>query len=431
MISVPDGRGSHTQPRPDAQPSATTGSGTSRPVVAVLTTRWESGSEPGWAIRQIAGAMACVADVHVVTPQGTGPSVRADGVFTLHETGTPVRPVDELSRDTLIGAFTGAGVGTTGRVDLQLGRILDRGQTQPWEAAAAVLAELHPDRVVVAGHLNMGALRAVDRAVPDVPVSLVPLAVDALALAFPHFGPLLDRAESLLALSEAEAAVLAARIGDPARVHWIGAPLAANPSSRSEPNTWVGDTGYVLVLTDASTDDGNAESAVLARSIRLAIPDPPVGISTTDGFHVWHEGRRSSGWPVERSSDLARLIAWAAVTVDLRPGPLFARRCVESLLYGTPIVVPSASRAADLARRSRGGLWYSSPGELIWSIEALLGASTRTALSVQGRRYAEAGYGTTDGFVRRVLAATGLAGRDRSPGPRDRPATGSPVAVGA
>jgi len=406
------------------------GSGGDRPVVAVLTTRWELRSESGWAIRQVAGAMACAADVHVVTPQGARPAVRTDSVFTLHETGTPVQPVDDLSRDALIAAFSQAGAHATGEIDSQFGRILDRGQIEPWEAAAAVLTELQPDRVVIAGHLNLGALSAVDRSMPGLPLSVVPLAVDSLALGFPHFRKLLDRADSLLALSEAEAAEVASHLGSWERVHWIGIPLAANPSALSEPNTWVGDTGYVLVLTDTCADDDD-EPAVLARAIRMAFPDPPVGISATDNFHVWHRGRRSSGWPVERASDLARLMAWAALTVDLRPGALFSRRCVESLLYATPIVVPSGSRAADLARRSGGGLWYCSPGELIWSVEAMLDPSTRATLSQQGRSYAEAGYGTTEGFIQRVLQATGLANDEIAPVRQGEPATGSPQTVTA
>ncbi len=40
------------------------------PTVAVLARTWSTQSEAGWALRQVAGAIACFADVHVITPQG-------------------------------------------------------------------------------------------------------------------------------------------------------------------------------------------------------------------------------------------------------------------------------------------------------------------------------------------------------------------------
>src|ERR1035441_10522964 len=62
------------------------------PVIAVLADQWESKSEEGWATRQVAGALACSADVHVITPQGIVTSERVDSVFTVYETATPSSP---------------------------------------------------------------------------------------------------------------------------------------------------------------------------------------------------------------------------------------------------------------------------------------------------------------------------------------------------
>jgi hypothetical protein len=102
-------------------------------------------------------------------------------------------------------------------------------------------------------------------------------------------------------------------------------------------------------------------------------------------------------------------MAWARVTVDLRPGRLFARRCIDSLLYGTPIVVPHDSRAREHAERGRGGLWFASPGELTLCVEALLEPSAHDAFADQGRQYAESEYGSTDHFIHRVVEGCGLA----------------------
>ena len=190
--------------------------------------------------------------------------------------------------------------------------------------------------------------------------------------------------------------------------------MAANPSALSEPNSWVGTTDYVLVLTDADSE-ADEEAVELARLIRLRFPDHPMAISYTDVFVVWHQGRWVPGWPVERSSDLARLMAWARAVVDLRPGPLFARRCVDSLLFGTPIIVPADSRAREHAQQGAGGLWFSTPGELTWCIEALLRPEQREPFSRQGRAYAEEYFGSTDRFTRRVVDGTGLAGAPVAP----------------
>lgn len=220
-----------------------------------------------------------------------------------------------------------------------------------------------------------------------------------------------------------------------APVHRIGLPGAADPTALREPNTWVGDTGYVLVLANAPgepvepPDEDDPESrrayeqrearpeATLARLLRFAFPDVPVGIASTRDFSVWHQGRLSMGWPIERSSDLARLVAWAAVTVDLRPGPLVARRCIDSLLYGTPIVVPAESRAREHAELGRGGLWFSSPGELVWCVEAILDPEVGPVLGSQGKQYAEQHYGSTTGFITRVLDAVGLEATPAPPLP--------------
>ncbi len=390
-----------------------------RPVVALLTPTWESSSEEGWITRQVAGALAVGADVHVITPDGAAPDDRIDSVFALHQLGTPIARTAELHRDLLIEAVTATS--RRGELDRRvppsIAPLLDRGVVDPWHGATPLLEKLRPDRVVVAGHQHVGAVDAVDRAVPDVPLALLALGTDLDDLSFPHFDRVVARAGAILAVTETERRAIVDTHGRPHDVHRIGAPLSANPSALGEPNPWVGDTGYVLVLTDADSG-GDDEVVELARLIRYSFPDRPVGISSTDQFAAWHQGRRSAGWPVERSSDLARLLAWARVTVDLRPGPLFARRSVESLLFGTPVVVPAGSRAQEHAQRGRGGLWFSTPAELTWCIEALLEPELRDPLGAQGRAYAEDEYGSTGRFVDRVSAAVGIG--DMAVGTRSR-----------
>ena len=409
-------RSDRTSLRPGSQVDR--GTSDNRPVVAVLVTRWEAGSEEGWTTRQVAGALACSANVHIITPNGTIPAQSVDSVFTVHELATPVDPTAELRRDLLLDAFSATATvavdGRRGVVPSGLDPLLDGNLLQSWHGAIDILHRIRPDLVVIADYRNIGALDAVERAAPGVPVTLLALGADLAGLASSHFDRLIDRSSAVLAITETERVAMRQHHRG-ANVHRIGIPAAANPSVLREPNTWVGETEYVLVITGADTK-GKEEEVALSRMLRLRFPDNPVGIAATDAFSVWHQGRLSQGWPVERSSDMARLMAWARVTVDLRPGSLVARRCVESLLYGTPIIVPEDTRAKEHAELGRGGLWFSSPGELVWCVEAMLDNGTRHALGSQGSSYAEQRYGSTDAFIERVLTATnliGLPGSDR------------------
>jgi hypothetical protein len=378
-----------------------------RPVVALLAAHWQSSTEDGWITRQVAGALAWVADVHVITPDGDTAGASIDSVFWLNRLATPIAPAAELGRDLLIEGLSESGIIGERPIPPEMAALVDRDLVEPWEGASAVLAALRPDLSVIVGHRNVGALVAVDRHSREMPVSLIALGSDSNSLAFPHFDPLFDRAISVLAVTEAERRSIVELHGRPETVHRIGAPLAANPSALSEPNTWVGDTDYILVLTGVASDDEHAENR-LSRLLRMRFPDRPVGIAHRDAFCAWHKGRLNMGWPVERSSDLARLMAWATVTVDLRPGRLFARRCVDSLLYGTPIVVPHDSRGREHAQRGRGGLWFHDAPELAWCVESMLEPTTNDIFGAQGRSYAEEEYGSTDRFIERVTEACGL-----------------------
>jgi len=378
-----------------------------RPIAAVLVGHWEAKTEGGWITRQVAGALACVADVHIITPDGRVAGRTVDGVFSLHRLATPIDPSAELRRDLLVEALSRTGPERTPAMTPDLAALMDDHLIEPWRDAAEVLKALRPDLILIAGHQTVGALTAVDRSLPDTPIALLALGTDSHSLAFPHFNHLFDRVRSVLAVTEIERTSVAEARSGKSKVHRIGAPMAANPSALSEPNTWVGPTDYILVVTGTGSEDED-EEAGLSRLLRLRFPDNPVGIAHSDSFCAWHQGRLNQGWPIERSSDMARLMAWARVTVDLRPGRLFARRCVDSLLFGTPIVVPHDSRAREHAERGRGGLWFSNPAELTWCVEALLEPATHDAFSVQGRQYAEEEYGSTDRFIERVVDACGL-----------------------
>lgn len=383
-----------------------------RPTVAVLAPHWGTTDEGGWITRQVAGAIAYVADVHVITPGGSNAGSAVDGVVTVHELATPLDPVAERRRDLLLNAFEATSTPDAVVAGLDVAELLDAGMVAPWADAAAVLERLAPDLAMVVGHRSIGALHALREAAVDVPFVLLALALEDKCAGCVHFDPLVDGSVAVLVVTESERDAIVARHGRPEAVHRIGAPLAANPSARTEPNPWVGDSGYVLVFTGATRADEKKgefeEEHELSRLIRFRFPDRPVGVAHPDAFCVWQNGQVSEGWPIERSSDLARLLAFARVTVDFRPGELFARRDLESLLYGAPILVPHNRRAVEHARLSGAGLWFEGPGDLVNGVGALLDPTIHDTFAERGRSYAEDQYGSTDLFVNRVLTACGI-----------------------
>lgn len=378
-------------------------------TIAVLTAHWESTTEEGWISRQVAGAMAATAAVHVVTPEGDRAERVADSVFTVHRLASPVAEASELRRDLLVQALSRGAGGARPLLPPGAAAELDRGLLEPWQGARTILAELEPSLVVVVDLRNVGALSVLDAHDPGLPMVLIPLGSDPELLAFPHFDPVFDRATAVLIMTESERRAVVDHHGRSTSVHRIGAPMAANPSALTEPNTWVGDNEYVLVLTGTEEDE-DSEQNEAATLLRMRFPGVRLGIAHNDAFCAWHRGQVTRGWPIERTSDRDRLMAWARMTVDLEPGAYFGRRCATSLLYGTPIVVPATSRAREHAERGRGGLWFADPAELAWCVETLLDPACRAALGAQGRAYAEEEYGSTDRFVERVGSACGLVG---------------------
>ncbi len=392
-----------------------TSASTTGPTVAVLAPQWETSSEAGWITRQVAGALACLGTVHVLIPGNGAASVRTDGVFTVHRLAGLLRP-QALAERNLVADALAAGDRAREEQDAH-GRpvqpettLLDRGITEAWRPASGVLKDLTPDLIVLVDHRNLGALAAVQHHSATVPVALLALDDGRGHLDLTEFAPVLDRADAVLAITEAERlrleAALAAR-GMSIPVNRIGAPMVANSSARSEPNTWVGDSDYLFVLTDTSSEDTSMQTE-LARLLTLRFCDRPVGIAHTDGFFAWHEGRVNDGWAIERSSDRARLMAWARVTIDLRHASLFGRDVIESLLFGTPVVVPCDSQARQHAHLGGGGLWFEGPADLTWAAEALLDPALSEQLSRQGKAYAEEQFGSTDRFIDRVISACQL-----------------------
>ncbi|MHB8682118.1 MAG: hypothetical protein ACYDA2_08495 [Acidimicrobiales bacterium] len=368
------------------------------PRVAVLTARWTTADEGGWALRQVAGALAMAAEVHVLTPQGSVARGLLDGPFTVQETASACPPWLGHRRDLLAAALAGRGPlpePARARADA----VLAAGQEQ-WDAVAPHLEAVHPDLVVIADHRHSGVVQLVERVCPDVPAVVVPLAGRFAVPGEAHYTPLFERAGCALVFSSEEAA-LVAEARPELVVHEVGLPLAVNPSVLREPNTFTGEQRYVLVLSpDAWGAPGWATT--LGGLLQVAFPDTSVVFATADRLVAFHRGFERQFPASGRGSDVLRLLAWADAVVDVRPGPLFARRSLESLLAGTPVVVPASSRARQHAEAG-GGLWFEGAGDLAWCVEALVTDDLGATLGRQGRDHAASVCGPS--FAAKVIDA--------------------------
>lgn len=181
----------------------------------------------------------------------------------------------------------------------------------------------------------------------------------------------------------------------------IGLHVPVNPLAGTSRHTGFGFTGYVLVLTD-----------------RPGVPpaQPPVAAVAWltarfyDSYVVVVEGGKAAAWKgralrgvvqVDSRTDLWRLLAHARVTVDLAPGPIVGRECIESLRLGTPVVVPERTAAAIHAHAG-GGKTFVNHADLLDAVGLLSDERTASEVGTRGRLYANEYYGDSDDFVTRV-----------------------------
>ena len=100
---------------------------------------------------------------------------------------------------------------------------------------------------------------------------------------------------------------------------------------------------------------------------------------------------------------VARL-AHANVCIDLGPGAIIARECVEALRFGTPVIVPDEMGPAVLHAQESGGSVFGDPDELLAAVGRMQNDTTRSAVSNAGRRYSESHFGDPVAVVARVQA---------------------------
>ena len=189
---------------------------------------------------------------------------------------------------------------------------------------------------------------------------------------------------------------------------FIGLHVPINPLAATHRHNALGFTGYLLVLSDRVGPPDVSPPTPMVAWLTARFPDKEVVVVEDATAAVWR-GRVLRGVvDVYTRTDLWRLVAHAMVTVDLAPGPIIARECVESLRFGTPILVPTESAARPHADAG-GGVTFSGYPELLAGVAHLFDESVRATMSSLGRRYADTYYGDQRAFVDSVARALGTS----------------------
>ena len=334
---------------------------------AVLDPCWgRADSERAYVARAVAGVLACHGRVDVLV-RGAHAPVTADGAFD-------VRDLD-ATRQSASSAEASSAPG------------------QPPYDGVLVVAPGHADDFRLGA--SLGDLRVLDLGREE------PRSRPGPSEPGQHRAPVLTVAPGDVTAGHASDGIE------------LDIPVTVQSAARSGPLNGIGCADYVLVLgagappvgaTDADTAAAPALPAgarwLIARFSRSFVLTLEHGVLT-----VWRRRSPLGSLRIGTRMDLWRLMAFARVTVDLRPGPLLARESVESMLLGTPIVVPDEGIAAYHARHGAGARYRDVAG-LLDSVERQTEVGSEAGRAAQA--YAESRHGSPVRLIEQVRAGFSL-----------------------
>ncbi|MGH9296969.1 MAG: glycosyltransferase [Acidimicrobiales bacterium] len=377
---------------------------TARARVTIVVAGWgKDWGERRTAVRLVAGALALSCDVSIVSLDHGGDSIirqprkSFDGIFPVHSAAA-TGGSDRIA--ALASAALGRRRGDAGIPEIasrQLLKLRFRVSSEVHE----ILAELKPDVVVLAGDETLWMAEALPVG-PDRPrVVVLPLLGTSPILSSPALGRFTEIADAIGSFSDHERRLLEGhhvKQGCLRRLH------VALPVNREAVRGGLAGTAsfgqYVLFISGWPTDEALAGQCPPHEYVRAAVGDVSIAEVRHGGWVVSEKGRRFDVLWTPSRMNLWRLMARAVATVDVRPPGPIGREAIESLMFGTPVVVPSGSVAAEHAAASNGGLWYGSPGEMLDQVRYILDhEDARDALGRSGRLWAEEHHGDTESFV--------------------------------
>jgi len=376
----------------------------SRPSVVVVTYSWGADwTEANAVVRLVSGALALDARVAIVSLEDPGAAlrqprhIRRDGVF--HVYSTAAAPSHNDRADLLRTAFM-----------RQPGSVMPeralRGalglEARAGAEALSVISDLRPDVLVLAGTGSFWS-DALPLGSSGPRVVLLPLCGDDPVLSSESLRPLLTRADAIGVFSAAEHRRVAEALSISAtedRVQHLRVAFPVNRLAAATAMAGMAPFGrYLLVLSGLPGDPVRRTTPPhdFLREVLGDVAIAEVGAESwvvtggTDRFEISWTPSRMILW---------RLMAGAEVMLDVRSQGPVAREAIESLCFGTPIVVPERSVAAEHAAQSNGGLWYLAPGEMTDCIATLLSRrALRDALGANGKEWAERWHSDTPAFV--------------------------------
>ncbi|MGO9197573.1 MAG: glycosyltransferase [Acidimicrobiales bacterium] len=382
---------------------------TSRSLVAIVVAGWGlDWGERRMAIRLVAGAIALNADVVVVSlddrshSDNLPPWRRWDGIFPIHS--STARPPSPRLGQVLRASLARQPGSPSSRASLSetIASQLLATDAQPSSEALGILDHLKPDVVVLAGVETLWMAVALPLGASRPRVIVLPLLGNDAALSSDAMKPLSEIVDAVGAFSVAEHRLLSESVGSrhPEILHRLRLSFPVNRQAAHSGLAGVASFGRYLLVISGWPDEPQSGVGPPHDYLRAVLGDISVAEVRRGQWLVTEHGRHFDvPWSSTRMN-LWRLMAGAVVTIDVRPPGPIGREAIESLLFGTPVVVPAGSVAAEHAKASNGGLWYSAPGEMIAAARHLVDNETeREAFGRAGREWAEREHDDTERLV--------------------------------
>ena len=393
--------------------------------VVIVTARWgDSYGESGAVIRLIAGALSARAQVEVVSlrtstvspKRDASSSDRRDSVFVVHELDATTAGREHAG--VLRAALA---VGDQSRLPEISGPRLAELYGGRAEGLDELIASLRPDSVLLAGPETWWLPELVSAATPRARLVSVPLLGEDPLGDLAPLVPLVTDVDAVGVLSLREAGVVARRLeahASPTRsqlpeVTELDVAFAVNRPAASQLMVGMSHFGrFVVLLTGFPHGSPAAPRSPGHDYVRELLGPIAVAEVALDRWRVSDQDKEREVPVGPSRANLWKLLSHAAVCLDLRPQGVVGRETLESLLLGTPVVVPEGTVAAEHAERSNGGLWYRDYRELFDAARAIIDSPTlREGLCVSGRDWAEHVHGDQARFTEQVARIA--LGRER------------------
>jgi hypothetical protein len=369
--------------------------------------------EQALAVRRLAGALACSADVDVLLAGGVPIPGERDATVRVLRFAT--RGIPQQRRDAYLRAAFGL-------ADFHQPALCACAEVLMRDLAAQVapalqrrLADLAcPDSPELRAHLRRESydvlVVAGYAAAPMIEdsrcgrVVIAPLARNEPSLHLQVYDPLFERAASVVVFTDSEERLVRGRVGvdSASRVRNVGFVIHSNRAAVGATAPVASENPFILIARDWSEPFPTAWLARLAKGLNRRFPTLEICLA---GPAVAHVGA-APGWKrrtVRAALDVEKWMGRALALFDPEPNRLLGREALVALLFGTPVIVPARGGATrEHAEFGNGGLWYRSESEVGRCIELLGDPDLRSALGSQGRAYAVSRYGDAEAFTRRL-----------------------------